>query len=773
MADVASADRLEQSSQTMRIAALAFLVFLALGLWQFVVFQNRPVNDFYQPQGYIMKVNQLILDGKLRYSREKTPDGYRNIIKTQNLAPEEKQFLKNSWLKEDLEAFNEGSQDVFLIDKGKLKGINIYRHRVESPLASDWSWWGKVYSHSAEGYAYLWNSRRTLKLYRQPKPERVLAKGGQTEFREVVYGRGHLFQTGVGITVKSASGNRIADFYALGDNIVFKSYSNSGCFLNGHLLPRGEEQRLEEGDLVQIHFDRNQREEFLFHDFSSKPLSFVNVLNGRYNRTNLDNSFHFVESLAAGIENTVRKTRNKKKVMFDVHLAADEDVAGVTQNALELYARQLSRNPIRASCTILNATNGSVLAAASITKSKDDPNENLKTHPVGSSTKIFLAAAAAQNAPDLLKLEIDPHPPGEEKNLLGYELKEGYKLRLHSPFVDEPGTTDFPAYIAKSCNRYHAILMALALARDSAGATGKNENQFHGLSLTTDPLDESNGKIYLNRDVLQFKPDLSYFLSKGRGGELECNNLESSELGLNLERLFDIKRKYVEGSGDLFSPEPWNLLFAKLGIQQRPDVYPAFYPVMPQSVNLGLNLNINFRQDFISILFGGATNRWNNIKLAEGIARIVTNRKITAHFVERISEDGKELEESISLAPLDLHPEVRELLLQGMEAAVSPGGTAGDLYPLIQDLKERVSGSYSLEVYAKTGTPFRRELRKGAEELYSSILLLTAVLRNRESGKIQDALSFSIYIEDQGEHRAVDFAKQVLGRILLTRRWIT
>src|SRR5207249_745588 len=187
--------------------------------------------------------------------------------------------------------------DVFLIDHGRIQGINIYTHRIESPLASDWNWWGRIFSQSSEGYAYLWNSRRTLKLYRPSLEERASAKVGQSEFRDVVYGRGHLFQTGFGITLKGRNGNRIADIYAMGENIVLKSYGSDSASINGHFLSKGQEQRLEEGDLVQIRFGRIDREEFLFHDFSQKPLSFVNVLNGRLARTNLDTSFHFIDPL--------------------------------------------------------------------------------------------------------------------------------------------------------------------------------------------------------------------------------------------------------------------------------------------------------------------------------------------------------------------------------------------------------------------------------------------------------------------------------------------
>ncbi|MCI0412212.1 hypothetical protein L0222_05335 [bacterium] len=753
-------------------ALIGFGVFAVLGLWQFGAFQNRSVEDFYQPSGYINKVNRMIQDGKIYYEQEHLTREYRPSIRVAKLEPEDQAFYEGSWLKEDMEAFNDGNSDVFIIEKGRLRGVNIYRHRIESPLASDWKWWGRIYSQSAEGYAYLWNLRRTLKLYRPPLEERASAKIGQSDFREVVYGRGHLFQTGLGISLKDRYGNRIADVYSMGDNIVLKSYSPQACAIDGHLVAKGQEQRLEEGDLIQIYFDRNEREEFLFHDFSRKPLSFVNVTNGRVNRTNLDSSFHFIEQLATGIETSVKKTKKEKKVEFDVHLALDEDIAGLTQTALENYARQLSRSPIRASCTVMETTSGRILSTASVGKKRDDANQNFKLHPVGSSTKIFMAAAAANNYPDLLSLELAPHAPGEERNLLGYELKEGYKLRLHSPFVGESGTTDFPAYIAKSCNRYHAVLMTLSLAKDNVVATGKQQELFSGIALTETPIDRSNGDIYLEGNTLEHKPDLSYFVSPRNDGTLECTNLESSELALNLERMFDVKRKYYEGSGDFFSPEPWNLLFARLGLQQRPDLYPAFYPIMPQTVNLGFNLNIDFRLDFISILFGGATNRWNNVRLAEATSRLVTNQKVRARFVEKITEGGRELQEPVSEEPLGLNPTVHNQVLRGMEAVSAPGGTSGDLYPYLQSLKERTSGKYAMEFYGKTGTPFRKEIRLGQDELYSSVFLFTALLRNRDNGKIEDGLTFAVYIEDVGEHKAVDFMKLILPRILAARRWI-
>src|SRR5688572_28655512 len=92
-------------------ALIGFAVFAAFGLWQFGVFQSRSVEDFYQPTGYINKVNKMIQDGKIYYERDSR--GYRPVIRTAKLEPEDEVFYEGSWLKEDIEAFNDGNSEVF------------------------------------------------------------------------------------------------------------------------------------------------------------------------------------------------------------------------------------------------------------------------------------------------------------------------------------------------------------------------------------------------------------------------------------------------------------------------------------------------------------------------------------------------------------------------------------------------------------------------------------------------------------------------------------
>src|SRR3972149_1110114 len=98
-----------------RTSILADAVFLVLGLWQFIRFQMRPLDDFYQPHGYITKVNKMIRDGKIFYDRDR--NAYRPIVKVEKLEPEEEAFFNQSWLKDDIQAFNDGNSDVFLIEK--------------------------------------------------------------------------------------------------------------------------------------------------------------------------------------------------------------------------------------------------------------------------------------------------------------------------------------------------------------------------------------------------------------------------------------------------------------------------------------------------------------------------------------------------------------------------------------------------------------------------------------------------------------------------------
>ena len=103
-------------------AFLGFALFALFGLWQFGVFQSRSIEDFYQPTGYIDKVNRLIQDGKLYYEQQRDSRGFQPVIRIARLEPEDQAFYEGSWLKEDIEAFNDGNSEVFLLRKDDCAG---------------------------------------------------------------------------------------------------------------------------------------------------------------------------------------------------------------------------------------------------------------------------------------------------------------------------------------------------------------------------------------------------------------------------------------------------------------------------------------------------------------------------------------------------------------------------------------------------------------------------------------------------------------------------
>jgi hypothetical protein len=137
--------------------------------------------------------------------------------------------------------------------------------------------------------------------------------------------------------------------------------------------------------------------------------------------------------------------------------------------------------------------------------------------------------------------------------------------------------------------------------------------------------------------------------------------------------------------------------------------------VAPERVNLAFNHVSDLRQDFVSMLLGGANSIWTNIQLAETLARIVTSRPVEARLISRVlprEEETSETEveelevEAESPAdPLPFKPEVRQAVLRGMEKVVSGGsGTATALLNELRALKAE-HPQRDIRLFSKTGSP--------------------------------------------------------------------
>lgn len=400
---------------------------------------------------------------------------------------------------------------------------------------------------------------------------------------------------------------------------------------------------------------------------------------------------------------------------------------------------------LRPACiTVLDALNGEALALASYpdaaklerwdaaSKSGEDiglkdwqlealhRNQNLQRIPIGSTTKPMLATAIWETAPALRKLQVNGGPT--TTTMYGHVF-DG----MNNP---SEGTHWGPVeWLQKSSNPYTlaAYLAALAPA-DSYSLDSQ------GI------LHQKGGKLDLSRYVMKkdadgrdMKPD--FFLE----GSVPPVNVK-------LRECFDIALNQPAQTYDASVLMPW---LEKLGLKEN-NVPRALYPLLPESTHLGMQDYKYFRGDLVSMVIGGAGNRWSNLKLAEAYARIGTGMKVEATLVKRAKP--------LVFAQMPVSEGTLNLVREGMTAAVMNGGTAAaessGLRPALEKQQQRLAKrGLRLVVHGKTGTATRDEGRECAA------LALYLALHDAR-GIRRAALACTIYLEDRaGSTNSVNAVK--------------
>jgi hypothetical protein len=173
------------------------------------------------------------------------------------------------------------------------------------------------------------------------------------------------------------------------------------------------------------------------------------------------------------------------------------------------------------------------------------------------------------------------------------------------------------------------------------------------------------------------------------------------------------------------------------------------YAAVPERVNLRLNQVQTLRAQLISLLAGGGSAEWNNVKLAEGLARIGSGRAVRARLIRSVRKGGREQNRSLEeAASLPLQPQALQWVREGLSLPSTPGGTAAALGPALSRWKTELSKTLGrkdvdLVYYSKTGTPRKHDVGpdSAAYVFYLGLLL---------GGQPNGAVSGSIYIEDRG-----------------------
>lgn len=426
----------------------------------------------------------------------------------------------------------------------------------------------------------------------------------------------------------------------------------------------------------------------------------------------------------------------------------ESQAEAILTDEMTTLRQALGRGPndyFPAAVTVMDATNGELLALASYPRRQDlsgnwaartsslARNQNFVALAIGSAAKIPISAAILTRFPGLVNLCIN----GSIADATG-------KLRIHDilgasvdPFISDTvagDRVDFSRFLRSSSNRYGATLMLLSAARQQAGARpgiyspqpGRRVMDNDAYSL--DPAGHCANPTRLAPSFI-FAPLRAASAEADEYGNvlalpLRLHDAQGGESWIDaLQGLFSMGD--ISGVGETpYNPSIWMPL---LGMDE--DNYTFFAGISPDRERF-LDPSQSTR-DYMMIMLGGSNARWTAVKLAEAYGRIVTGRNVTAHLIQDPAADGM-ARESFALPP-----NVRRALLGGMAQAagmepasgIAPSqghATAAAIGILARQLP--VPEGEIIRVFAKTGTPgLQARTRTPLNELMNRLIGARAI----------------------------------------------
>ena len=715
--------------------------------------------DVYVARGYLSTVDLYLRHDWLRYD----PSAERIFLAPDLAGTAAEDFYRGSYLAGDVAAFNAGDRSVFRIENGRVLAIDPYRHNIALPFTSPTRWRGRLTFRPESGRraelagdgARILLSTPTVPLVDQPRvPEIVLPRQGARR-------RGTVTESGQAVNLRGDGGLFFGKVHMVGDGVVFNDRQISRgaeVSISGQPVATGNRSRLDSGDLLKLRWRLGAESQYSLLWASvlgeAPVISAYRAINGRWQRTPEEPEPPFTADVVTALDAAFQRrgddgrpqlSQRQAARSFDLALSLDARLQSEVQARLERYARTLrdrDEPPFRAAVTIMDANAGDVLAMATYPTAQDLEgwtgasgarnrllrNHNFSRLPVGSVAKVMLAAAAVDDAPVLLDLEIPAYAGGEMESLLGLALDP--VLKDHSVWGGEDGWIGFEEFIEKSSNKYAAVLMTLAAGVDESGA--------RFLPPTADPdvpnrLPESDRFRLAGGETFTMRPGLRLPVEEYDGPEpSEESGLDADELAEvgtittaehlgfaeSLREVFavpvssknpsDEANRFAPGSGDdLVDTSAWQPLLAHLyGAEEIPFDHP-FYGVSPERANLALNLVDDYRRQYLSIVLGGGSSTWTNPEVARFFAQLVTGREVRPNLVRRIDPaDGEAIDVEPDFPPLEMNETARRRLGVALTRVAGPGGTARSLRDRLRALDARLAAQgETLGFFSKTGSP--------------------------------------------------------------------
>lgn len=749
------------------LPAAAVLLWL-LGWWAWTAFLvpagGGADRDVYVARGYLRTVDLYLRHDWLRYD----PAAERIYLDPSLAGTAVEDFYRGSYLAGDVAAFNGGDRSAFRIENGRVLALDPYRHNIALPFASPSLWKGRLTFRPETGRraelagdgARVLLATPTIPLVDQPRvPEIVLPRQGARRRRTVT-------RSGQAVNLRGDGGLFFGKVHMVGDGIVFNDRQISRgaeVSISGQPVPTGNRSRLDSGDLLKLRWRLGVESHYSLLWASvlgeAPVISAYRAINGRWQRTPATPDPPFTADVVSALDAAFQRrgddgrpqlSQREAARRFDLALTLDAKLQAEVQERLERYARGLrdrDEPPFRAAVTVMDATRGDVLALASF-PTEDDlagwtgasgarnrllRNHNFSRLPIGSVAKVMLAAAAVDDAPFLLDLEIPSYAGGEMESLLGLALDP--VLKDHSVWGGEDGWIGFEEFIEKSSNKYAAMLVTLAAGVEE-GTGDAPSRGFLPPGADPDVPDSlaegdrfrlAGGAPYTRRPGLLLPVGPHRDPATGRPSRelAEVGTITTAEhLGFakRLREVFgvpvssknptDEAARFAPGSGDdLVDTSAWQPLLAHLyGADDIPFDHP-FYGVSPERANLALNLVDDYRRQYLSIVLGGGSSTWTNPEVARFFAQLITGQRVRPNLVRRIRPSGSDGDpEAIKLGGnfpvLDMDAEARRRLGVALTRVAGPGGTARGLRDRLRALDGQLAAQgETLGFFSKTGSP--------------------------------------------------------------------
>ncbi|HZG47629.1 MAG TPA: hypothetical protein VEZ41_15380, partial [Allosphingosinicella sp.] len=310
-------------------------------------------------------------------------------------------------------------------------------------------------------------------------------------------------------------------------------------------------------------------------------------------------------------------------------------------------------------------------------------NSNFVRLVAGSAAKPPMAMAIVNSFPQLTELRVPATAPF--RTLLGIDLGV--------PVPDQPGggVWDFRSFLARSSNKYAAMLMLLGLS----DAESIRANACEG---------PTNEPFAIGGQQRNCRPRMD-FMEGARPGPAGLRPLrQGAPAGQgwanNLYTLF-----CVQPNGPDEPPPATEVGCLPNDATRRPIWRDALFErprllaaASPDREGFGLNVVDTLYEDYVMTILGGNRGRWTTLGLAQAFSRIVTGRAVTARLTPSQSQPDTEQPEQVKLR---IHEGAQARMLDGLKAVVAEGTGRGLLtagFPAGADGDE-------FRFFAKTGTP--------------------------------------------------------------------